>query len=106
MRGDGRGGCGVSANDYSCAHHVTWSQNTVNFRDLPPYLTYDLSAHLEHLISTDGAVLIDIIELEAPHDLLLLCSLADDGEELHEVPEGDAARALPVDGAEDQVRVL
>jgi hypothetical protein len=21
------GGCGVSANEYSCAHHVTWSPN-------------------------------------------------------------------------------
>ncbi len=26
MRGEG-GTCGVSANDYSCAHHVTWSPN-------------------------------------------------------------------------------
>ncbi len=25
--GDGGGGCGVSANEYSCAHHVTWSPN-------------------------------------------------------------------------------
>jgi hypothetical protein len=65
-----------------------------------------LLIHLEHLVPADGAVLIDIIELEAPHDLLLLGALADDGEELHEVPEGDAAGALPVDGAEDQVRVL
>ncbi len=23
----GMGGCGVSANEYSCAHHVTWSPN-------------------------------------------------------------------------------
>jgi hypothetical protein len=23
----GGGGCGVSANEYSCAHHVTWSPN-------------------------------------------------------------------------------
>jgi hypothetical protein len=26
MRGEG-GSCGVSANEYSCAHHVTWSPN-------------------------------------------------------------------------------
>jgi hypothetical protein len=26
MRGEG-GRCGVSANEYSCAHHVTWSPN-------------------------------------------------------------------------------
>ncbi len=26
MRGKG-GSCGVSTNEYSCAHHVTWSQN-------------------------------------------------------------------------------
>jgi hypothetical protein len=32
------GGCGVSANENSCAHHVTWSQ--INFGDLTPYLTY------------------------------------------------------------------
>jgi hypothetical protein len=23
----GGGGCGVSANEYGCAHHVTWSPN-------------------------------------------------------------------------------
>jgi hypothetical protein len=39
MRGDWDGGCGcgVSANQYSCAHHVTWGPNK-NFGD--PYLTY------------------------------------------------------------------
>jgi hypothetical protein len=36
MRGGGGGSCGVSANEYSCAHHVTWSPN----KDLLPYLTY------------------------------------------------------------------
>jgi hypothetical protein len=36
MRGEGES-CGVSANEYSGAHHVTWSPN--NFGDLPPYLT-------------------------------------------------------------------
>ncbi len=34
--------CGISANEYSCAHHVTWSPN--NFGDLTPYLTY--ASHL------------------------------------------------------------
>jgi hypothetical protein len=32
------GSCGVSANKYCCAHHVTWSPNKLG--DLPPYLTY------------------------------------------------------------------
>ncbi len=27
--GGGGGGCGVSANEYSCAHHVTWSPNKI-----------------------------------------------------------------------------
>jgi hypothetical protein len=27
MRGEGGGGGGVSANEYSCAHHVTWNPN-------------------------------------------------------------------------------
>jgi hypothetical protein len=27
MRGGGEGGCRVSANENSCAHHVTWSPN-------------------------------------------------------------------------------
>ncbi len=40
MRGEGRS-CGVSANEYSCEHHVIWSQR--NFGDLPPYLTYACS---------------------------------------------------------------
>jgi hypothetical protein len=29
----------VSANEYSCAHHVTWSPNKL-WRSIPPYLTY------------------------------------------------------------------
>ncbi len=33
----GGGGCGVSANDYSCAHGAQ-----INFGDLTPYLTYVL----------------------------------------------------------------
>jgi hypothetical protein len=33
------GGCGVSAIEYSCAHHVTWSPNKL-FVYLPLYLTY------------------------------------------------------------------
>ncbi len=41
MRGGGGGICGVSANECSCANHVTWSPKYVNFGDLPPYLTYD-----------------------------------------------------------------
>ena len=35
-----RGDCGDSANEHSCAHHVTWSP--INFGDLTPYLTYGL----------------------------------------------------------------
>jgi hypothetical protein len=31
----GAGGCGVSANEYSCAHGAN-----INFGDLTPYLTY------------------------------------------------------------------
>jgi hypothetical protein len=32
-------GCGVSANEYSCAHEAQ-----INFGDLTPYLTYGISA--------------------------------------------------------------
>ncbi len=32
----GEGGCGISANEYSCAHGAK-----INFGDLTPYLTYD-----------------------------------------------------------------
>jgi hypothetical protein len=35
MRGEGGGGGGVSANEYSCAHGAQ-----INFGDLTPYLTY------------------------------------------------------------------
>ncbi len=31
----GGGGCGVSANEYSCAHGAQ-----INFGDIPPYLTF------------------------------------------------------------------
>jgi hypothetical protein len=33
--GGGGGGCGISANEYSCAHGAL-----INFRDLTPYLAY------------------------------------------------------------------
>jgi hypothetical protein len=33
--GGGGGGCGISANEYSCAHGAK-----INFGDLTPYLTY------------------------------------------------------------------
>ncbi len=39
--GWGGGGCGVSANEYSCAYHVSGAQ--INFGDLPQYLTYGCS---------------------------------------------------------------
>jgi hypothetical protein len=38
--GGGEGGCGVSANENSCAHQVTWSPTQIKFGDLTPYLTY------------------------------------------------------------------
>jgi hypothetical protein len=38
MGGGGEGGCVASANEYSCARHVTWSPNKL-FRDLSPFLT-------------------------------------------------------------------
>ncbi len=44
MRGEG-GSCGVSANEYSCTHHVTWSLNKL--WDLPPYLTYTVTRPYE-----------------------------------------------------------
>jgi hypothetical protein len=34
----GGGGCGVSANEYSCAHHVTWSPNKLRRSTIPQYL--------------------------------------------------------------------
>ncbi len=34
-KGRGGGGCGVSANEYRCAHGAQ-----INFGDLTPYLTY------------------------------------------------------------------
>ncbi len=37
--GRGGEGCGVSANEYRCAHHVTLRPNKLG--DLTPYLTYD-----------------------------------------------------------------
>jgi hypothetical protein len=42
MRRDG-GGCGVSANEYSCTHGAQ-----INFRDLTPYLTFGYNVLLVH----------------------------------------------------------
>ena len=52
-------------------------------------------AHLNHFVPADDAVLVNIVKSEAPINLLLQGSLAEGGEELHEVPEGDAPRAVP-----------
>jgi hypothetical protein len=38
----GGGGCGVSANEHSCAHGAQ-----INFEDLTPYLTYDFYLGVE-----------------------------------------------------------
>jgi hypothetical protein len=40
MRGEG-GSCGVSANEYSCAHGAQ-----INFGDLSPYLTFEYNFFL------------------------------------------------------------
>jgi hypothetical protein len=40
MRGE-EGSCGVSANEYSCAHHGIWSPNKL-WRSTSAYLTYVL----------------------------------------------------------------
>ncbi len=48
MRGEGGGGCGVSANEYSCAHGTQ-----IKFGDQTPYLTYDyigLETKLTHIL--------------------------------------------------------
>jgi hypothetical protein len=38
----GGGGCGVLANEYSCAHGAQ-----INFGDLTPYLTYGYVSHMK-----------------------------------------------------------
>ena len=60
----------------------------------------------DHLLLADEAVLVDVVEVEAPEDLLLDGPLGEHGEEVHEVPEGDGARVVLVDGPEHQPRVL
>ncbi len=45
MRGEG-GVCGVSANEYSCAH-ITWHGAQIKFGDLPPYLTYGFQSSFQ-----------------------------------------------------------
>jgi hypothetical protein len=42
--GGGGEGCGVSANEYSCAHEAQ-----INFVDLTPYLTYGPTCHISTL---------------------------------------------------------
>jgi hypothetical protein len=47
MRGEG-GNCGVSANEYSFAHHVTWSPNKLWRATVPPYFTYGYSTPIQY----------------------------------------------------------
>ena len=44
------GGCGVSANEYSCAHGAQ-----INFRDLTPYLTYGEKSRLFSIVPLTSA---------------------------------------------------
>ncbi len=55
MRGGG-GGCGASANEYSCAHGAP-----INFGDLTPYITYGISCHLVTLQLADNISPLEII---------------------------------------------
>jgi hypothetical protein len=57
-KGGGEGGCGVSGNENSCAPHVTWHGDQINFADLTPYLTYTVKRVDEvvrhpHLVTQD-----------------------------------------------------
>ncbi len=49
MRGEGRGVCGVSVNEYSCAHGAQ-----INFGYLTPYSTYDFRGPAISLIAAAG----------------------------------------------------
>ena len=51
--------------------------------------------YLDHLVLADEAVLVDVVEGEGPEQLVVVRALRDDREELHEVPEGDAASLFP-----------
>ncbi len=63
MRGDGGGGgCGVSANEFSCAHGAQ-----ISFGDLTPYLTYDYCT-----VSVLGKVLI-FLESRLKQKVSLIC---------------------------------
>ena len=55
-------------------------------------------AYPDHLLLADEAVLVDVVEVEAPEDLLLDGPLCEHGEEVHEVAKGDGARVILVDG--------
>ena len=65
-----------------------------------------LQTHLDHLLPGDLAVLVDVEELEAPENLLVVRALGDDGEKLHKVSERDAPGPLLVHGAEHDLGVL
>jgi hypothetical protein len=43
----GGGSCGVSANEYTCAHHVTWSPNKLWRSNYSTYLTCDFKRERE-----------------------------------------------------------
>ena len=62
--------------------------------------------YLYHFLPCNLSVLVDVEELEAPEYFLLLRALGDDGEKVHEVPEGYPARPVPVYGPEDDLGVL
>jgi hypothetical protein len=49
--GGGRGGCWVSANEYSCADGAQ-----INFGDFTPYLTFGLNHGQAELLSSGGGV--------------------------------------------------
>jgi hypothetical protein len=66
------GGCGASANEYSCAHHVTWNPNI--FGDPPPYIICGLYGFLLRCwLNLDSVVCLVCL---VPVVLLFLTTLA------------------------------
>ena len=54
-----------------------------------------LLSYFEHFVLADNPVVVDVVECEGPHELVLRRAVRDDREELHEVAESDTTGALP-----------
>jgi hypothetical protein len=105
MRGEG-GSCGVSANEYSCAHHVTWSPNKL-WRSTSIFNLWFMFYHVERVqlsgkttykSTSSPADHIDVSNYNTSADLLMF-------RYIYDLTEQDSSRSREIERVMREARL-